>query len=273
MKTPKPKRPYIDNPTFHAPDAVATLFPPDYTPPKLPPVYLLGHDNGRNRVPPLKAIQPDEERRLFLQYNFARYRVAQGGGGERAVWAARAAHLEDYITRRNLPLVSYTYGHQRLRLTQFDLDTLSSEGMAALLRCVRAFDIGRGWKFSTMAFTVIKNSFTALMIKSRSPRRGGGAMRSSLEHADAVVTLSEYRDVETKEAAAYLGELLETNVAELNPRQQEVLTMRYGLGGGERMTLDGVSHVMGVTRERVRQIQMRALLKLRETISPLVLVK
>ena len=50
----------------------------------------------------------------------------------------------------------------------------------------------------------------------------------------------------------------------LRPREQEVLTLRFGLGGSPGLSLSQVGKVMEVSKERVRQIQDRALEKLRE---------
>jgi RNA polymerase primary sigma factor len=49
----------------------------------------------------------------------------------------------------------------------------------------------------------------------------------------------------------------------LRPREQEVLRMRFGLDGSQEQTLKQVAEVLGVTRERVRQIEARALRRLR----------
>jgi RNA polymerase primary sigma factor len=49
----------------------------------------------------------------------------------------------------------------------------------------------------------------------------------------------------------------------LGPREQLILTLRFGLGGESPRTLIQVSQVLGVSKERVRQIQNRALKKLR----------
>ncbi len=62
--------------------------------------------------------------------------------------------------------------------------------------------------------------------------------------------------VDTDEAVARLMEVL-------RPREQEVLSLRFGLGGRERLSLSQVGRLLEVSKERVRQIEDRALEKLR----------
>jgi RNA polymerase nonessential primary-like sigma factor len=57
---------------------------------------------------------------------------------------------------------------------------------------------------------------------------------------------------------------LEGSLQSLNEKQREVLSRRFGLGGYERETLEEVGRAIGLTRERVRQIQMSGLKALRE---------
>jgi RNA polymerase nonessential primary-like sigma factor len=54
---------------------------------------------------------------------------------------------------------------------------------------------------------------------------------------------------------------------ELNSKQREVLAMRFGLMGYEPATLEEVGREIGLTRERVRQIQVEALKRLRDILS------
>ena len=54
---------------------------------------------------------------------------------------------------------------------------------------------------------------------------------------------------------------------DLNPKQREVLARRFGLLGYEADTLENVGREIGLTRERVRQIQVEALKTLREVLS------
>ncbi|HEX5065014.1 MAG TPA: sigma-70 family RNA polymerase sigma factor [Myxococcota bacterium] len=55
-------------------------------------------------------------------------------------------------------------------------------------------------------------------------------------------------------------------IAALTAREQLILRLRYGLGGEEEHTLEQIGQSLGLSRERVRQLEARALKKLRETI-------
>jgi RNA polymerase nonessential primary-like sigma factor len=57
---------------------------------------------------------------------------------------------------------------------------------------------------------------------------------------------------------------LEACLGELSDKQREVISRRFGLGGYDRETLEEVGRAIGLTRERVRQIQMSGLKVLRE---------
>lgn len=76
-------------------------------------------------------------------------------------------------------------------------------------------------------------------------------------HADPVDLLSDQLMIQDLEDAMRF----------LNEKQREVLCRRFGLGGYERQTLDEVGQAIGLTRERVRQIQIHALRALREIMN------
>ena len=50
----------------------------------------------------------------------------------------------------------------------------------------------------------------------------------------------------------------------LTEREQQVIRLRYGLGEERPQTLEEIGSMLGVTRERVRQIEARAMEKLRK---------
>ena len=60
-----------------------------------------------------------------------------------------------------------------------------------------------------------------------------------------------------------LGETLDEAFGFLDDREAKILKMRYGLLDGEEHTLEQVGDVLGVTRERVRQLEARAMRKLK----------
>jgi RNA polymerase primary sigma factor len=80
---------------------------------------------------------------------------------------------------------------------------------------------------------------------------------------------SPYQQLEGKTVTKMLRELVVT----LDPREQELLNYRFGLDGGTEKTLEEVGAKFGVTRERVRQIQNLALMKLRKMIQKLEAVQ
>jgi RNA polymerase primary sigma factor len=64
---------------------------------------------------------------------------------------------------------------------------------------------------------------------------------------------------------ATLREQLDEVLESLTPREREVLRLRFGLDRGQPRTLDEVGREFGVTRERIRQIEVKALRKLRHS--------
>ena len=63
--------------------------------------------------------------------------------------------------------------------------------------------------------------------------------------------------------ASDLSERLESALDELHPRERQVLRLRFGLDRGHERTLGEVGEELGVSRERIRQIEAEALAKLR----------
>jgi RNA polymerase primary sigma factor len=62
-----------------------------------------------------------------------------------------------------------------------------------------------------------------------------------------------------------LGELTRKVLATLTPREEQILRMRFGIGQKTDCTLEEVGKLFAVTRERIRQIEAKALRKLRQT--------
>ncbi|HUF44891.1 MAG TPA: sigma-70 family RNA polymerase sigma factor [Aestuariivirgaceae bacterium] len=85
---------------------------------------------------------------------------------------------------------------------------------------------------------------------------GDATFGDLIEAPDAVSPLA------AAEASA-LGRSMAEALGELSPREQRILCMRFGIGGTTEHTLEEVGKTFGVTRERIRQIEAKALEKLR----------
>lgn len=82
-------------------------------------------------------------------------------------------------------------------------------------------------------------------------------------------TFENYLAADEKDSPEYIAEnkalakALSESLSTLPDREAEVISLRYGLGGGDEMSLDKISESIGVSRERVRQIENRGLKRLR----------
>eukprot|EP00178_Gracilaria_changii_P025518 TRINITY_DN78610_c0_g1_i1.p1 TRINITY_DN78610_c0_g1~~TRINITY_DN78610_c0_g1_i1.p1 ORF type:complete len:411 (+),score=98.89 TRINITY_DN78610_c0_g1_i1:54-1235(+) len=97
-----------------------------------------------------------------------------------------------------------------------------------------------------------------------------------LSNADDGLTLSDVieSDAESPEErveSSFLRDDLEHVVNSLTPRERDVVRMRYGLDDGRAKTLEEIGRVFDVTKERVRQIESKALRKLRHPFRSAVL--
>ena len=163
---------------------------------------------------------------------------------------------------------------KRTRMSEVDFGELVSEGNMALLRAVEKFDAARGFKFSTYACRAILKSFGRFASKSS---RYHNAFPTEF---DPAMEKSDYLETRRagieQDAVEELQRIIGENRAELSTVERTVIEARFALNRGQNsqaMTLEEVGQVIGVTKERVRQIQNKALEKLRLMIESEVLVK
>ncbi len=106
---------------------------------------------------------------------------------------------------------------------------------------------------------ILEDSYEPLSLDSPLDEQGEGTFGDILEDHEAPSPLKISEQYSSKAAISRL-------LKALNPREERILRMRFGIGYDEESTLEEIGQALGVTRERIRQIETIALKKLREPV-------
>ncbi|HET6247016.1 MAG TPA: sigma-70 family RNA polymerase sigma factor [Tepidisphaeraceae bacterium] len=216
------------------------------------------------RTPLLSAAK---ERALFLKFNFhkfqfvtARRKLEPDFARTRQLDALendlrKAIETKNAIVRANLRLVvSVARKHLRPGLSLMEL---ISEGNVTLMRAVEGFDLHRGYRFSTYATLALMKGF-ARSVPQMLGSRGTGIEDGLLE------SLPDQRGRGESDRFAD-REQVNDLLTRLDDREREVLLAHYGLGGRTvPASFDEVGETLGLSKQRVRQIEKTAIAKLRD---------
>ena len=242
-------------------------------------------DNPPDHVRPSSVgtvlLTAAEEQTLFRQFNYCRFRVinlkTEVGTSpitskhalEILAWHRRAEKLREQIVQTNLALVLAMA--KRTRMTEVDFADLVSEGNMALLRAVNKFDVSRGFKFSTYACRAILKAFSRMGVSQSKYRQLFPTdFDPKLERSDY---MESKRAGHEEDCVDEVRDIVVRNRADLSDIEQSVIEHRFSLcdrpptiPGDKPLTLEQVGRIIGVTKERVRQIQNKALNKIRQTL-------
>jgi RNA polymerase primary sigma factor len=228
-----------------------------------------------------QLMKAPEEKLMFLRFNFAKrklgaiQRKAKKEGltketAEQLVeWHRRYEHFREYLVRTNLALVLAMA--KRTRLGDVDFAEIVSEGNMALMRAVEKFNVDKGFKFSTYACRAILKAFSRTAMKSnRYKTRFPVEFEPEMEKSD---WSDRKRDEVEEDCIDELKQIVDRNLADLSDTEQTVIRRRFNWQQQEDspLTLEEVGKIIGVTKERVRQIQNKAMLKIKSVMEEGVL--
>jgi len=268
---------YVPSDEFSAPDAERTILgaggPEPYPAPARAPADRDPEDPLRAVLSRIPVLTAEDERHLFRRYNYLKYRLArlqervrrQGYRAavvkafDRFSRAAEAARRE--LLTRNLRLVASVARRHAGPLVGFH--DLVGGGVLVLMRAVDHFDYTRGTKFSTYATWALTREFARTIPEENYRLAAFATGREEVLRAAGRTDEERGRT----EALAHLRHLLDRAVASLSGIEREVIRERFGLKpAGRPMTLREVGGRHRLTAERIRQIQNRALAKLRSLV-------
>jgi RNA polymerase sigma factor (sigma-70 family) len=228
----------------------------------------------------MPLLTKPQEQHLFRKMNFLKYRAARllegmktptGRINTQKLRTQDLDQIDAYLQKANAVKAVLIACNMRLVVSiakrhsgQTDnFFELLSDGNMSLMRAVEKFDFSRGNKFSTYASWAIMKNYARSIPEEKTRRER--YLTGSEEIFDAAPDnrTDEQEVVQAAEQASYkVNRLLEY----LDPREREIIRLRAGLDSSETMTLEKIGEKLGITKERVRQLNVRAMKKLRSLV-------
>lgn len=217
----------------------------------------------------------EQEQDLFRRYNYLKFKAArtlkkidphEADEEQYEMIAEQMRQIERFrqrIIQANLRLVvSIAKRHMGYTKNLFEI---ISDGNVSLMRAVEKFDYALGYRFSTYAtWAITKNYARSIPEQHYHHTRYVTGQDSLLDNTEDTTTEEVHASDRSR-----VRELLEAGMEELSDREREIVRNHFGLATeGQTMTLEQLGKRFGVTKERIRQIEKRALTQLREVLSP-----
>jgi RNA polymerase sigma factor (sigma-70 family) len=179
------------------------------------------------------------------------------------MWHRRVVQTENAIAEANMALVPAMA--KRMGIPNVDFAEMVSEGNMTLLRSIEKFDASKGFKFSTYAGRSILRTLGRL---ARNTNRYRQRFSAELDPKVGYVDPSSIRhECQVRDSVEAVTDILSHNRARLSPIERTVVRERFDIGGqGKGRTLSEVGKMVGLSNERVRQIQARALGRIRAVL-------
>jgi RNA polymerase primary sigma factor len=186
--------------------------------------------------------------------------AADGELVESAEEYLRAAHaIRDRIVRANMRLVLSIV--KKFATPQYSFDELLSDGIETLIYAVDKFDFDRGFRFSTYAYrSIARSAYRQVVTRQKEVGRFEGA----IEEIAAAHSENCERHLVNETSWNELCRTLDGMLSRLDRRERYIVRRRYAIGtSGSAETFQSMANKLGVSKERVRQLEKRAVDKLR----------
>ncbi len=185
-------------------------------------------------------------------------------------YASGDIEARNVLIERNLRLVAHII--KKYYTQSCDQDDLISIGTIGLIKGISTYKTDKGVRLATYASRCIENE---ILMHFRSQKKTAGDLSLSdsidtdkegndLSLMDVVCVEDDiFEELGSREIYAQLRGYVEDT---LNPREREIIKMRYGLGGRKRMTQREVAEQCGISRSYVSRIEKKALEKLKDKL-------
>lgn len=182
------------------------------------------------------------------------------GAPRNVEWEQRWQTLRSYLVETNMGL-AYSVVH-RVGSRKVNEDDLLSDALLGLTRAVDQFNPWKGYRFSTYACTVIARDLMRRCKRETSYRK-----LFPVQHEVALERPTTRPDVGTELYVERLQRVLDGNSGNLTELESRILAQRFPEDPDSRLTFLEIGASVGLSKERVRQIQNIALDKLRKVLS------
>ena len=219
----------------------------------------------------MPLLNKEQEQHLFRKMNYLKHKANQLRGKLDPAHARiqdikqiedlqmEATAIKDQLISSNMRLVVAIAKRHAAQTDNFF--ELLSDGNMSLIRAVEKFDYSRGNKFSTYAsWAIMKNFARSIPEEKRRRERYVTGHEEMFEIAPDTRSDEQELVASVEQSKNRVNRLLQY----LDPRERQIIQMRAGLDNySEGMTLEEIGQQLGITKERVRQLNVRIMNKLR----------
>ena len=174
------------------------------------------------------------------------------------------------LIERNLRLVVYIA--RRFENTGINIEDLISIGTIGLIKAINTFRADKNIKLATYASRCIENEILMYLRKNSSQRTEVSLdepLNTDWDGKELLLSdvLGTEGDVVMRPIEADVDrKLLRDAVAKLSGREQEIITMRFGLGGRRELTQKEVADRLGISQSYISRLEKRIITRLRREI-------